>query len=130
MPIQLMSDEDRITVTDADLMGGNGDTDTSYTLRPLTHDVYKRVGKQHTRTAPNRQTRQMESRIDDQVAVMEDLIDYALVGWTGVLWNGEPAPCEREIKLRLDGVRRTALLERAGMNQIVAAEADRQSSFR
>lgn len=129
MPIQLMSDDDRITVTDAELMGASGDAETIYTLRPLTREVYKRVAKAHTKQAPNRHSRQMEEKVD-MVAVHEDLLDHALVSWTGLLWNGEPAPCEREFKLRLDGLRVSSLLERAGMSQVVAAEVDRRDSFR
>lgn len=128
MPIQLMSEDDRITVTDAELVAG-GDAETTYELRPLTRDVYKRVAKAHTKSAPNRAIRQMEDKVD-MVAVHEDLLDHALVAWSGILWNGAPAPCDRSFKLKLDGLRVSSLLERAGMSQIVAAEAGRQDSFR
>ena len=128
MPIQLMNDDDRIVVTDADLVAG-GDADTTYTLRPLTRDVRKRMVKAHTAKRPNPRTHAMEDATDHE-AVGSDLVDFALIAWTGILWNGEPAPCEREFKLKLDDMRLRAILEAAGLSRIVEADQARGESFR
>lgn len=128
MAIQLSQDDDRFTVTDAELVAG-GDAETSYTIRPLTREVRKRVVKEHTTRQANPRTRAMEDRVDAE-AIGLALLDYALVGWSGILWQGQPAPCEKDYKLKLDEVRLSAILEQAGLSRIVDAEAARGESFR
>lgn len=128
MPVNLMKDEDRITVKDSELVAG-GDPDTTYELRPLTREIRKEIIKRNTAMVPNGRTHVMEPRID-QEAVGWDLVDYALVGWTGILWHGQPAPCEREYKLKLDEPRANMILQKAGLSQVIAAEVARPESFR
>jgi hypothetical protein len=123
-----MQDDDRIVVIDADLVP-DGDKATTYTLRPLTREVRRKIIKARTSKRPNPRTHQMEDVVDWQDISM-DLLDYALVAWDGILWNGGPAPCEREYKSKLDEMRLTALLERAGLSKVVAAEEQRDQSFR
>jgi hypothetical protein len=128
MALQLMGDDDRIVVRDDDLGVSGGDPETTYTLKPITRDVYKRTIAGRTKKVPNQRTRQMEDATDWS-AVSEDLLDYTLENWSGVLWSGQPAPCDRDMKLKIDPLRAAALLERAGMNQI-ALGGDRGESFR
>lgn len=128
MALRLMSETDTIEVADTELGVPNGDKDVRYTMRPLTRDVYKRVIKPHTSKKPNPRTRQMEDVVNAEAA-QEDLIDTVLVGWTGIVYDGQPAPCDREMKLKLDPFRIGALLEKAGLSQVVE-EGDQTASFR
>jgi hypothetical protein len=66
----------------------------------------------------------------DWEAVSDDLLDYVIAGWSGIIAKGEPLPCVKVNKLLLDGPRKTAILERAGMNEIAAAPERRAESFR
>lgn len=127
MALQLLSKDTRIEVRDADLDGvTDGDPDTVYVLRQLPPAESREIAKRHTTTPINQRTGRREEQVDLN-AVAEDLLDAALVEWRGVLANGLDAPCTRENKLLLDGVRRTALLHVAGLNR--SAEV-RAASFR
>lgn len=121
MSVSLLSGKTRITVADDKLGVEGGDPGTSYTIRQILPDESKAIAKRHTVHRANGE------RVD-QVALIEDLLDVALVGWSGVLIDGQPAECTREHKLLLDGPRRMALLGVAGLNQ-TAAEV-RDASFR
>lgn len=128
--LQLMRAEDRITVRDDELAGVvNGDKDTSYVLKPLTREVYRQTIRARTKKVPNARTHQMEDR-PDWAAIAEDLLDYTVESWQGVLVAGEPAPCDRERKLMLDPTRAASLLDAAGLSQVQAAVEDRTASFR
>lgn len=129
MALHVTNDDTTIAVVDSDLDVPNGDPETSYTIRLLTREVMKDAIKRHTTRARQR-TGQMVTEVD-WPSVNDDLFDYALVGWQGVLWNGEPAPCERSLKLRIDILRQQALLEQAGMSQVSKSDAEvRSESFR
>lgn len=127
MALELTNDGDTITVTDESLGVANGTPDVTYTLRLLTRKVYREIAARHTRKVPDRRTRQMSDDTDFE-AVGEDLLDYVLVGWSGVNLKGEPAPCERDLKLKLDGTRTQAILEVAGMSRVQVSSP--QESFR
>lgn len=128
MALKLMNDDESIVVTDAELVDG-GDPDSSYTLRGLTREVRRDIVAKHTTVRLNPRTHRNEQVQDDE-AIAWALLDYALVAWSGILWLGEPAPCELVYKMKLDEIRLRELLKRAGLNQIVAAEAARGASFR
>jgi hypothetical protein len=129
MALKLAQDGDRITILDSDLMK-DGDPETTYILQPLSRDIYKKVVRQCTsKDKLNRRTRQMEEETD-WAAVSESLIDYALVEWSGILFDGKPAPCTREMKLRLDVTRAQALLDRAGMSEIETVAENKDATFR
>jgi len=128
MPVKLMKDGDEITVKDSELVAG-GDPETSYTIRLLTRGVRERIIEENTTRVPNPRTRAMDKVVDAQ-KVSWDLVDYALTKWAGILWDGEPAPCERDYKLKLDEIRLSALLEKAGLSEVVAVEAARGETFR
>jgi len=123
-----MKDGDLIVVKDSELVAG-GDPDTSYSLRPLTREIRKEILAKNTSRVPNRRTHQMDEQIDGE-GVGWDLLDYSLVSWDGILWDGQPAPCERDYKLKLDPTRSVALLEKAGLSQVIAAEVARPETFR
>ncbi len=127
MAVCLMSDDDRITITDAQLGVPDGDKDTTYTLRPLTRAVYKQIIKKNT---SKKASRRGIEEVTDWVTVSEELLDYALVGWAGILWKGEPAPCELTMKLQLDPTRASAILEHAGLSQVKEVAEERGASFR
>lgn len=111
MPVSLLDGNTRITVKDSDLPGvENGDPSTTYTVRQILPSQSKAIAKKHTKNRANGE------RVD-QVELIEDLLDAALVGWTGILLEGVPAECSRENKLLLDGPRRMAILSVAGLNR-------------
>lgn len=123
----LQLDSDRIRVTDKDL--GIGDAETGYVLKPITREVYKRIRQDNTKRMPNRQTRGMED-VTDWEAFSEDLLDYTIESWSGVLVGGEPAPCDRDHKLALDLMCATALMNRAGLNDVEREGERKAESFR
>ena len=116
------------TVKDSQIIA-NGDKETSYTLRALTKSVYREITRRHTRKVPNKATRSMQDETDNEAAA-DDLLDYALVDWSGVVANGMLVPCSTENKHLLDPQRQAAILDAAGINQIQEAPARKAESFR
>lgn len=129
MPLQLQTEDDQIVVKDTELVE-QGDPETTYTVRFVTRETYQRVSTKHSARFGGRRGLKLQEQIEFAVAVNEELIDYALVSWTGVLINGQPAPCDTVHKKMLDGERAQGLLAKAGVNQIAAGEAARAASFR
>lgn len=128
MALQLLDEGNRIEVKDSELDDvKDGDADTVYVVRQIPPAVNKEIGKRHTTTPINRQSGQRD-RVIDHAAFMDDLLDYALVDWRGILLKGNPVPCVREHKLLLDMPRKLALLGVAGLNR--SASEDRDRSFR
>jgi hypothetical protein len=115
-------------VCDADLVNG-GDKDVTYAIRHITVEKYREIANRHTRRVPNRRTHQMVEETDD-LAVNDEQFDYALSDWTGVVdAKKQPLPCTMDNKALLDPVRRSAIMLRAGANEVVAPEV-REESFR
>jgi len=130
MAVQLLDSDDRIAVKDSELTGvTDGDPETTYLIRPIAVDDHRRIVKAHTTDVVNRRTHQKEPQVD-WAAVNDDILDFVLVDWTGIHLKGQPVACSREYKLKLDGVRRQALADVAGMNQIARAPEVRAESFR
>lgn len=129
MALHLLSDSDRITVTDADLVE-DGDPGTTYTLRPVSRGLYQRVSEKHAVRFGGRRGLKLDEQIAFSVAINEELLDFALVEWSGILINGQPAPCDASHKTLLDGPRVQALLGKAGVNQIQLSEEAKAASFR
>lgn len=102
------------------------DEDATYYLRPLTAETARAIFKKHARKVPNPRTHQTDEVVD-RVAAQVDLYDYCLVRWEGVLDKGKPAPCDLAHKLQLPMALQAALLERAQIGQVTAAE--RAASF-
>ncbi len=125
MAIVLKDESDTWEVCDKDLVPG-GDPDTFYTIRRLTLDKHREITKKHTKPGTYRRP---EGKRDDE-AIQDDLFDYVLESWRGVVKAGGPAPCDWDHKQLLDVPRRIALLDHAGLNDIAAAEDARAESFR
>lgn len=128
MALEIRDDDAIIDVTDAELVA-DGDKETVFKLRTITLDKNREIVKRHTRKVPNKRTHQMDDKVDWE-SVTDDLLDWAISEWSGVMAHGQPLPCTISNKKRLDGVRRTAILERAGMNDVQLAPEDREDSFR
>jgi hypothetical protein len=122
MAISLLRENDEFTITDAELVDG-GDKDTTFTIRRITPAELKVIEKKHT-TKPN--YRRPEKL--DVEAYRNDVIDFVLRNWTGVLDRGEPVACEREYKLLLSNIRKIAIMERAGMEDVTDAKVQEQEN--
>ncbi len=128
MALNLLDDTNRITVTDSELDDvQGGDPDTTYTVRQIPPSVNAEISRKHTKRKPNKRNGQMDTEID-QMALVDDLLDYALLAWSGIQHQGQPVPCERQFKTLLDYPRKAALISVAGLNQ--RAQEVRDESFR
>lgn len=128
MAVEIRDDNEILTVRDADLVA-DGDAETTYDLRTITLEKNREIVKRHTKKVPNKRSHVMEDKVDWE-AVTDDLLDWAIADWKGIVSKGQPLPCTLENKKRLDGVRRDAILQRAGMNEVQAAPERRAESFR
>lgn len=135
MALQLLDEDDTLTVKDSELNQDDGDDETTYTVRVVAPQVVKRIRKAHTKKRPTGGQGMVETL--DAEGFGEALFDYVLVGWSGVLHRGVPVGPDDLVptslgpvkaKTQLDGSRKAALLERAGANQ-TGAEG-RAESFR
>lgn len=128
----LRAADEEFTVTDKQLLQ-DGDKDTTYTLRRLTRETHREIQRRHTVKVTNKRTHQREDQTD-WAAVTDDLVDHVIVAWAGVLYGGQPAPCDRAHKMLLDAPTTDAILERAGLNEITGtgeeAQEARAASFR
>lgn len=130
MPRQLHDDSSTFEVKETDIPDvTQADADTSYTVRPLTTAKFRELQKKNTKLVVNKATKSMEQEIDGE-KLADDLIDWVVAGWSGILDKGQPAECSRENKLRLDGQVKQGLIGVAGLNRIEAAPAVRDDSFR
>lgn len=130
MPRQLHTEDATFEVCETDLPEiPEADGTVFYTLRELTTAKWREIRRANTTKRPNKQTRQMEAVLDEE-AFSDDLVDYVLTDWRGILDRGQPAPCTRENKLRLDGPIKAALVGKAGLTQIVQEPQHREQSFR
>jgi hypothetical protein len=131
MPRQLQSDDYTFEVKETELDDvTDADPSVVYVLRELTTRKWRELNKAHSRKVPNKVTRRLEDVVDPEVFA-DALVDYVLIDWRGIVERGgKPAPCTPENKQRLDGIIKAALVGRAGLSQIVTAEANRDNSFR
>ena len=125
MALELKDESATWEVCDKDLVPG-GDKDTFYTVRRLTLEKHREITKRHTKPG---NFRRPEGKRNDE-AIQDDLFDYVLENWRGVIKDGQPAPCDWDHKSLLDVPRRIALLDEAGLNEIAAMEDARDQSFR
>ncbi len=123
----LARDDDKITVREADLeLSIPTDPEVRYTLRSIGLEEARAVIKKHTKTVPRR------GRNDEVVntgAVHEELLGACLLGWEGIVDQGQPVPCTVEHALRLPGAIQFALVERAQAGQVIPSDL-RAASFR
>jgi hypothetical protein len=140
VPIQLLDDADEIQVKDSDLGVQDGDPETVYTLRVLSPQKYRSLTKMHTKKRPTG-GRGMEEYLDT-IAWSDAMWDWVLKAWNpgAVLWQGKPVAADDMVtfsdssqgtaKYQLDGPRKEALLNFAGLNQVTEKPEDRERSFR
>lgn len=132
MALLVRGEDERIEICDADLDGvEDGDPETIYTVRVLTQRVIDEIRARHTKSVINKVTHRREPVTDDR-AMAEDLLDYLLVDWRGVVFKAsrEPVPCTKDYKAAaLSGARVEALFRLAGVNEVARDEA-RAASFR
>jgi hypothetical protein len=129
MALKLIQAEETREICDKDLPGiADGDAEVFYTIRSLDQKTHRKLVKQNTKQVFERGVGRVD-RIDHPAAA-DDIIDYVLVGWRGILLGGSAAPCTRENKLCLDFARRSALNDLAGMNEIARGQEARVESFR
>ena len=103
------------------------DPSVVYTVRPLGTEKFRELHRAHTKKVLNKRTGQREDDHDAE-GFADAVCDFVLVGWVGVVDHGEPAPCTRENKMRLDGQVKTGLIAVAGLNRLDADDTAR--SFR
>ena len=125
MALELKDESATWTITDADLIQG-GDKETTYTIRRLTLEKHREIRRRHT----SKPTYRRQYEHVNEEAFQDDLFDYVLVGWSGVIVNGKEAPCDSAHRALLDVPRRIQILDAAGMNEIRAQEDARDASFR
>lgn len=132
MALLVRDDAEELTIRDIDLDGvEDGDPETTYHIRVVPPAKYQELQRKHTRKVVNRVTHRREDVVD-QDALTEDLVDYLLIGWDGVIYkrSREPVPCTRENKLQcITGPRMLGLMKAASINEVEAAEV-RSASFR
>lgn len=137
MALVLKTSRDTEVVKDSDLVA-DGDKDTTYTIRHLTVPKHRDILKANTKRVINKRTHAKDDEVDD-IGFSDALLDYVLIGWSGVMFDGKPVDVNGVVrdgdedvpaKTLLDGPRRTAMFEKAGLNEIQAASEGRQESFR
>jgi hypothetical protein len=116
--LKLTQADDTFEVCDTDLGVPHGDPETFFTICRLSNDSVKAIRRKHTKR-----------NVLDVEAYGEELIDRVLIGWRGVVCNGEPVPCELQYKLMLDSQTLKAIGDLAGTNER-GVEAARGESFR
>lgn len=126
----LLNTDDRLEVRDSELGLQDGDPETVYILRPLLTETHREIVKKHTTYVLNKVTHQKDA-VTNTDAVVDDIYDYVLVDWRGIVdAAGKAVPCDSVSKRGLGTVIRTALLERAGLNQIKSPTEQQEDSFR
>lgn len=130
MPRSLHDEAATFEVKEADIPEVvNPDPDVTYTVRPLTTTKFRELQKKNTKPVVNKATRAMEEQVNGE-NLADDLIDWVIAGWVGIVDRGQPAECSRANKLRLDGQVKQGLIGVAGLNRIEEAPAKREESFR
>lgn len=75
--------------------------ESEFSLRTLPRELNKTLRKKHRRFETTRQGPQ--ERFESS-AYVDDVLDYAIVAWTGVRASGQDVACTREWKSRLPEV--------------------------
>lgn len=76
--------------------------DSVFSLRIIPDDVDKDIRKRHTKQVWQKKTRSMVDKLDEP-SYIADLIDYAIVGWSGMkaASTGADLPCSTDMKGRI-----------------------------
>jgi hypothetical protein len=126
--LTLHTADETTEVADTDLVA-EGSKETAFTIRFLTIEKHRELVKQFTKPIANKRTHVME-HVTDWEAVADAQFEYVLVDWRGVTLKGAPIPCTTDFKKLVDATRRSALLVKAGLNEVQAAPERRAESFR
>lgn len=117
--LRLLDDDETFEVTDEEIGLVAGLPDVRYTLRSITKAQIEALKTKHRGTKEwNKSTRQREYGDFNQAGYDADMLDLALVDWTGITRRGKPAPCDRENRQRLDPVRQQLIVTKATMNRV------------
>lgn len=122
------------TIAESDLFGG-GDPDVTYTLKYLTPQAQEAIARTVTAKFKSRRAMTPTESLEMATANNRELLDKALVGWSGITVGGEPAECVLANKILMPVSLRRVLLQKAGVvldaNEVPEAEgADDPDSFR
>lgn len=130
MPRQLHDETSTFWVSESDIPEVvNPDPDVAYECRPLTTAKYRELQRKNTKSVVNKATRAMDDQVNGE-ALADDLIDWVVANWRGIVDKGDPAECSRANKLRLDGQVKSGVIGIAGLNRLEAAPEVRADSFR
>jgi hypothetical protein len=119
MALTFAKEEETFEICETDMGLVDADKEVFYTLRRPSDKTKKDLRKSFTKTFRNVST-------FDQEGYGDALLDYVLVGWKGILLNGDPAPCVLEWKQKLGVARSQAIAEIVGATM----EDARGTSFR
>lgn len=133
--LEVRKDGDLIEVQDTELEGvEHGDPETSYTIRTISTETARALLKPFQRNKWNNRTHKLEEiplTEEQQAEYTFLLLDHVLIDWKGIIYKGQPLPCEGKHKTLLDNARKAALLGMAGGNKAGASMEDaRNESFR
>lgn len=106
------------------------DPDAVYSVRWIPPSENERVRAKHVPKRWDKRTHQQveqDATAEQGKAVIDDLLDYCLIGWSGVVDNGSQVPCERENKLALPRPVKISLVEFALMEGASRQERQKQS---
>jgi len=100
MFIQLIDTDDAFDWTPTDDTGTL--YDSVFSLRLVTDEVDRELRARHTRQAWDKKTHRAIDKLDE-AAFVADVIDYAILGWTGVkaARTGDELACTTALKARL-----------------------------
>lgn len=111
------------SATNKPFAGEDGKPSVVITLRAIGSGKYREIEQSHTQTVLNKKTRAME-RVTDYDEVQDDLVDYAVTGWIGVIGaDDRPLQCVRDAKIGLPGELKNDLVRRALEGEAVDAAA-------
>jgi len=97
----LMQDEETFEVTETELGVEGAQPDVTYRLRMVPLEQMKALQRKNTAKLKSPRTGLLTSGDTDLIGFGFDCFDYCVVGWTGIVAHGQPAPCTRENKLLL-----------------------------
>jgi hypothetical protein len=120
MPLELIESGKPITIHDTEIPLEDVDRDVSYRIVQISVREARAHLKAHEKALKAATTDEAKAALGDEV---EYLLDQILVGWDGLLFKGEPAPCTSEMRRRLDRPRTEWLLRTAMRNRIIKPSA-------
>lgn len=101
MFIKIMDTDDAFDWTPVNEESGKP-YDSSFQLKIVTDDADKALRKKHTRQVFDKNSRRMVDKLDEASYII-DVLDAAIVGWTGITsaTTGAVLACTKDLKGRL-----------------------------